>query len=67
MKLDQHAPEEVYLADYDNGFDARMRVQPCDIYTTRAWRRGWQEAEESLHTEARRARCSSDPSIGGVR
>jgi hypothetical protein len=67
MKLDQRAPEEVYLADYDGGFEACMQDHPCDIYATRAWCRGWQEAEESLHAKARRARCSSDPSVGGVR
>jgi capsule polysaccharide export protein KpsC/LpsZ len=59
--------EDNYLADYDQGFEARMQDQPCDIYATRAWRCGWQEADESFHSQTRRARCSSDPSVGGVR
>jgi hypothetical protein len=67
MNLDQPDQEDVYLADYDIGFKARMREQPCEIYAIAAWRKGWQEAEESLHAQGRRARCSSDPSMGGVR
>jgi hypothetical protein len=67
MNLDQRDQEDVYLADYDTGFKARMQDQPCDIYAIAAWRKGWQEAEESLHSQERPARCSSDPSIGGVR
>ena len=58
MSLDQRDQEEFYLTDYDIGFKARTQDQPCDIYATRAWSCGWQEAEESFHTPARRARCS---------
>jgi hypothetical protein len=67
MNPDQRDQEDVYLAEYDTGFKARMQDQPCDIYALAAWRKGWQEAEESLHAQGCRARCSSDPGMGGLR
>jgi hypothetical protein len=43
--------EDTYLADYDIAFEARMEEQPSEFYATSAWRRGWQQADESLSQE----------------